>query len=659
MVSEWMLIVILVAGALLPITGFWIRRPELQHRWSMLLVGVWILSPVACLLAVFTYCGRPVQIDDLPADRPVQMVADDYIGSNTCLTCHPQEHGSWQQSYHRGMTQVVSPQTVLTDFQDEAGYDKVLTTLDGRDYVIGRRDDQYLVTLTPRGFRTVTRPLVMSTGSHHMQLYWYSTGQTRLLGMLPFVYLIEDQRWIPRDAAFLGLSGPSSDELQRWNSTCIRCHTTHPRSRVFSGTNVDSQAAEFGISCEACHGPGAEHVRANRNPLHRFGNYLSQEADDTIVNPLRVDHQRGSAICGLCHAVSSALSLEDATSWREHGYKFRPGDDLQQHRHLLHPTRLDDPITKDTLKRDEEFFDHTFWKDGVVRVNGREYSALMENPCFQRGKMSCFSCHSMHQKADDPRSAKEWADDQLKPLMRTNQACIQCHKQYREPAKIKAHTHHLADSAGSQCMNCHMPMTAYGLLKATRSHQIEIPDVSTSLATGRPNACNQCHLDQSLGWAADHLKSWYGTERPREMSEQQETVSAALLWLLQGDAGQRALMAWSLSWPPAREVSQTDQWAPPFLLQLMQDPYPAVRYIAARSLKALPDYGNMDYDFLSDQPQATAEGEKLLSLWQQRTKKTQLQGRRQLLMDEQGNLDRAWFERLLKDRDDRRVFLAE
>ena len=65
MVSEWMLIVILVAGALLPITGFWIRRPEIQHRWSIFLVGVWILSPVACLLAVFVFCGKPVQIEDL------------------------------------------------------------------------------------------------------------------------------------------------------------------------------------------------------------------------------------------------------------------------------------------------------------------------------------------------------------------------------------------------------------------------------------------------------------------------------------------------------------------------------------------------------------------------------------------------------------------
>ena len=88
--------------------------------------------------------------------------------------------------------------------------------------------------------------------------------------------------------------------------------------------------------------------------------------------------------------------------------------------------------------------------------------------------------------------------------------------------------------------------------------------------------------------------------RLAQLSEEQQTVSAAVLWLLKGDAGQRALMAWSWSWPPAREVSGVDAWGAPFLLKLLEDPYPAVRYIAARSLKALPNYAKMDYDFLSD-----------------------------------------------------------
>ncbi len=660
MVAEWILIIVLVAGALLPIVSLGLQRlSQDQHSWSTLMVGLWAFTPPACLLAVYLYCGRPVLIEDLPPDRPVQVLVDDYVGSKACLNCHARQHESWSGSYHRGMTQVVNPETVLGEFQDEAGYDKILTTFDGRDYIISRRGDQYGVTLTPRGYhKPISRPLVMSTGSHHMQLYWYSTGQTRLLGLLPFVYLVEDQRWIPRAAAFLSPAGPSSDEIQRWNATCIRCHTTHPRSRVFGRTEIDSQVAEFGISCEACHGPGGQHVQANSNPLQRFQNHLATEPDTTIVNPLRVGHERGSAVCGLCHAVSSATSLEDANHWREYGYQFRPGDDLAAHRHLLHPSRRDDPVTIDTLKRDEQFFDHTFWSDGVIRVNGREYSAILENPCFQRGKMSCFSCHSMHQQENDTRSVKEWADDQLKPLMRTNQACIQCHQEYREPGKVTSHTHHLAGSSGSQCMNCHMPMTAYGLLKATRSHQIDIPDVSTSLMTGRPNACNQCHLDQSLGWAAGHLETWYGTEPPAQLSEEQQTVSAAVLWLLKGDAGQRALMAWSWSWPPAREVSGVDAWGAPFLLKLLEDPYPAVRYIAARSLKALPNYAKMDYDFLSDPAGTHEEREKLFLLWEQ-TKRVSLQGRRPLLMDDQGNLDRTWLEALLKERDDREIFLAE
>ena len=34
---------------------------------------------------------------------------------------------------------------------------------------------------------------------------------------------------------------------------------------------------------------------------------------------------------------------------------------------------------------------------------------------------------------------------------------------------------------------------------------IESPDVATTLKTGRPNACNLCHLDKTLDWTAEHL----------------------------------------------------------------------------------------------------------------------------------------------------------
>jgi hypothetical protein len=127
-----------------------------------------------------------------------------------------------------------------------------------------------------------------------------------------------------------------------------------------------------------------------------------------------------------------------------------------------------------------------------------------------------------------------------------------------------------------------MPFTSYGLLKSMRSHRISVPDVAATVATGRPNACNLCHLDKSLGWTARWLEKFYGTSAPA-LDEDQQQVASALLLGLTGDAGQRALIAWALAWQPARRASQLGS-ATTLLEILMDDPYDAVRYIAGRSL---------------------------------------------------------------------------
>src|SRR5205814_10303265 len=118
---------------------------------------------------------------------------------------------------------------------------------------------------------------------------------------------------------------------------------------------------------------------------------------------------------------------------------------------------------------------------------------------------------------------------------------------------------------------CHMPHTTYGLLKALRSHQISVPSVAVTLDTGRPNACNLCHLDKTLQWTAARLQQWYGTPPPR-LSDEQQTIAASLPWMLKRDAGQRALTAWSMGWAPARQASG-QSWMPPYLGLLLDDPY--------------------------------------------------------------------------------------
>jgi hypothetical protein len=202
-----------------------------------------------------------------------------------------------------------------------------------------------------------------------------------------------------------------------------------------------------------------------------------------------------------------------------------------------------------------------------------------------------------------------------------------------------------------------MPHTTYGLLKAIRSHQISSPAVKESLEVGRPNACNLCHLDKSLGWTAQHLSGWYGQNKVK-MSDEQENLAAAILWVLKGDAGQRALLAWHMGWPPAKEIS-SEQWLAPFLATLLEDPYSAVRYVARRSLKRLPGFEAFEFDFAGPAELRAKARRAAMEIWQSGAKVESSRRGDALLLDAAGNLKQETLARLLKQRDDRSMDLQE
>ncbi|MAV35266.1 MAG: C cytochrome precursor [Planctomycetaceae bacterium] len=552
------------------------------------------------------------------------------------------------------MTQVATPETVFGEF-------------DGRELVwpggscrVFRRQDQFWIDMDDPDEaltgekRRIERPVVMVTGSHHMQVYWYPIGKERSLGQVPVVYLKTERKWIPRNAAFMMPPDMGSfPETSRWNATCLWCHTTQGRTRPVNGfngplqlTGMDSQAAEFGIACEACHGPGERHVRYQTGKL-------PERTSDPIVDPESISHQRSSQICGQCHGLTVSHSRKHLEMEAMDGSSYRPGDELSVSRWVVRY----DQQTKQHL---EEFgagiamLTDSFWTDGMVRVSGREFTGLMETRCYTEGQMSCLSCHTMHPPEDSTRPLNEWADDQLKEGMDQDKACLQCHQ---EPDYTsRNHTHHGSQSTGSRCYNCHSPHTAFGLLKAIRSHQVSSPTVAESTMTGRPNACNLCHLDKTLQWTADQLKSWYAIESP-PLDDEQRTISAAVLWAIRGDAGQRALAAWHMGWRPAQQVSGT-AWMAPFLGNLLADPYAAVRFVAYRSLRGLPRYQSLDYDFVGSADTWPEAVKRVSEIWEE-----QLQERavfsRELLMTPNGRLDGAIFERLKKMRDDTPIHLAE
>lgn len=622
-------------------------------------------AAIAFGAAARDFPGPPgIELDDAP------LVTDHggYVGSGACASCHPSQFASWTASYHRRMTQEANADTVVAPF------DGTVLEGAGRRYRLLEEDGVFWVDMQDPDLRgpdapQVRRRIVMTTGSHHEQDYWYEVGPGRAVAHFPFVYRIAEKRWVPNGSTFVAPppagDAPPRPEHGGWNRNCIQCHATGAVPAFVDG-DVRTRVAELGIACEACHGEGAEHVRANQDPLRRYALHAAAgtgddagAADPTIVNPRRLDHERASEVCGQCHLVSTVLGPGSDPEWNSKGFAFRPGDRLADTREVILPgSAPDDPALARMTEGNSDFLRDRFWSDGMIRVSGREYHGLAESPCFRGGEMSCTTCHRMHPADTDPDTLAEWADDQLAPMARGNGVCASCHPDLAANAAV--HSHHAPGTPGTLCYECHMPHTTYGLLKGMRSHQVTSPSVAASLATGRPDACNLCHLDRSLGWTAERLKEWYGIDSPPLDADRRE-VAASILWVLEGDAGLRALAAWHLGRPEARRTSRADgegSWAEPWLERLLDDPYDAVRFVAENSWRTLPGNADAEYDFVV-RPETRAPFRSPADLDAARVDVSRLDDPAALLLDETGALDRIRTETIAARRDDRPVELRE
>jgi predicted CXXCH cytochrome family protein len=510
---------------------------------------------LAMLLAMVPEAIHRAQADG-PRPRaapPLAATSDGYVSSDVCRSCHPAEYASWHRSYHRTMTQRASAEVVRGPDEDVAGF------------TIRRAGDEVWAE---------GRRLALATGSHHYQAYWFEGGRPGELQLLPFVYLFNEARWIPRRAAFL--QPPDAPERAvSWAGGCIACHATAGQpGHETKDSGFDTKVVELGIACEACHGPGGEHARSYRDPLRRYGAAGSPEAAEGIVNPARLDADRASMVCGQCHAFTYP---KDEDEWWRRGYvrTYRPGDDLFATRTLIDGPNPGVAIDADVASM--------FWPDGTVRVGGREYGGMVASACFQQGagarRLSCLSCHSMHES--DPAG-------QLRRDRPGNEACLACHEDERGHTH---HTHHQEGSIGSLCVSCHMPKTTYALLKGIASHRIDSPRVAGP--TERPSACNLCHLDRTLAWTAGWLHTWYGLQIPD--AARAASGPAGPGWLLSGDAALRVIAASAFGEAGARQASGS-VWQAPILARALEDPYAAVRIAASRSIHALPGFEDVEID---------------------------------------------------------------
>lgn len=574
------------------------------------------------------------------------VAAGEWVGSETCQSCHRGRFATWHRSFHRSMTQNANAETVLGDFNGEPQeyWGGVITPY--------KEEGKYYFRYTLPGQDKVLAEyeIIRTVGSHRYQQYLAQTPDTAgTYYRLHLLWHIEEQRWVHMNGAFLGPDSQHFDsQVSVWNQNCIFCHNTGPEPNILNlsqlqlraaqGKPVDSsresifesEVAELGIACETCHGPGAEHVARNRNPLKRLWGQLTGR-DDSIIHPDHLSQERSVQVCGQCHGQRVAVDQEEILRWVQNGPSYRAGNDLFASVKLVEPnTQIPGDVTHDRFAR-------RFWNDGVPRLSAYEFQGTLNSACYQDPAFTCSTCHDMH--AGDRTGM-------ITEAKRQNGSCHSCHADIA--AAAETHTKHVPDSEGSRCVNCHMPRVVYGVMAVHRSHKIEVPDPAAASVAGRPNACNQCHLDQSPLWAAEATQRLW-PEFESQVSNQwlrddgaDRTLADGVASLYAGDPVQRALAAEAVG-PAILHGGQQAEWWIPHLMAAMTDNYPAVRRFAVNSLQtALEHIPNVederlkeaiqDFDFIASNQQRNVSLGQFLRLWNERVKHWPAQQREELLL---------------------------
>lgn len=540
--------------------------------------ALWLFGP-ALLWAGAALAGLAWTAADPDAWAELDRRAGGLAGAQRCASCHPAELASWRASYHRTMTQPASGAAVLAPFAgetlDHLGFRATMTRgLAGRPHLrVEPLDDEG----RPAGPALLDVDVSLTVGSHRYQQYVAELdrgGGPGEMWRLPVAWHLGERRWIAMNTAFLEPEGQRGDaddylrHLSRWNDNCILCHNTEPvpgRVDMSPGTagspTFASRVGEFGIACEACHGPAAAHIARQRSPARRL---LAGAGDPAVAHPGRLGPRAESDLCGRCHGNRIATDL--AAVLRA-GDGFLPGTELAAHsRPIFADSRLGGS--------DETPFAARFWPDGSPRLSAYEYQGLLQSPCHQDGApggLGCNHCHDMHGERPDMqvRAGRDGAA-----------ACLGCH----DPGP--AHGGH---GATVDCQGCHMPRVTYGLLEGMISHRITSPDPGAWLGRhDQPDACTQCHVDRSRAWAAAQLPALGLKSGPPAgpAAPEEAWASRVVLDLYGGDPVQRVLAIHALTRPGVPVAPQIRR---PWLVDALEDEYPAVRWFAWRALRGLAD----------------------------------------------------------------------
>ncbi len=494
--------------------------------------------------------------DSAPPREPAPRPTATFVGSDRCADCHGEEAAAWRGSQHARAMQEATERAVLGDFGDRVF---AHAGVESRFY---RRDGKFFVrTDGPEG-KPADYEVKYTFGVEPLQQYLLELPGGRLQA-LGIAWDTRGKRWFhlhPEQKPAAGDELHWTGRQYNWNFMCADCHSTDVRKNYDPGADSFSPAwQELQVGCEACHGPGSNHVAwaARKGGDPRKGLTVALDERRGVVWPIDPksgnaersrprDAEREIEVCAQCHARRAQLA-----EGHQAGKPFLD--------HYL-PALLTAPL---------------YHADGQQRDEVYTWGSFLQSKMYRRG-VTCSDCHDPHaQKLRAPGNA----------------VCAECHSSAKYDAK--AHHFHEPSSDGGRCASCHMPTTTYMVVDPRHDHSLRIPRPDLTVALGVPNACNACHRESGPGWAAEAVRKWYGRDaggfqtfaRAFRDAELEKPRAGAALAAVAADTSQspiaRASALARLEEPPAAAAGDA-------AIAGARDANPLVRLAAARLANALP-----------------------------------------------------------------------
>jgi predicted CXXCH cytochrome family protein len=422
--------------------------------------------------------ANPGLFENIAPDKPDNIeneLAAVFVGGQVCSECHSEQRSLWSGSHHDWAMREANDNSVLGNFDN--------VRFEHKDSVFNfiKRDEQFIVNTAGPDGNLRDYKVKYTFGVEPLQQYLLEFPQGRLQALTVAWdnREIEEggQRWfhlMPDESTEWGDALHWSGRAYNWNNRCAECHSTNlEKNYGLSSDTYQTSWSEINVSCEACHGPGSNHV----DWASLAENVKSAEKSDKglVVDYKNKESDYEIETCARCHSRRHPVASHDS-----HGKSF-----LNNYM----PATLEPGL---------------YFPDGQIQDEVYVYGSFLQSKMYMQG-VRCTDCH-------DPHSNKLKAEG--------NQVCTQCHQQQPPVQRFgvlqgknydsEAHHFHKQGSKGALCVNCHMPETTYMLIDPRRDHSFKIPHPELSEQLGTPSACKNCHQDKSHKWTVNAIEKIHG-----------------------------------------------------------------------------------------------------------------------------------------------------